>query len=162
MINIKENYGTFLSMIFKTLDRKQVINQEERNNYKQVLLDYCFFLYSLTPLNITPQSPLRAQYEYAEKLNILLGRYLSIGDEFLSDDKVESFLIKIQDMMRDYLHQDLDIELYREEHEYYSREAWINGSNKGTKSEWVWQEEKAETIKSALERHKDLAFKNLG
>ena len=162
MINIKENYGTFLSMIFKTLDRKQVTNQEARNNYKQVLLDYCFFLYSLAPLNITPQSPLRAHYEYAEKLNILLGRYLNIGNDFLTDDNLQSFLVKLQDMMRDYLHQDLDIELYRAEHEHYRREAWINGSNKGTQSEWTWQEEKADTIKSALQRHKDLAFENLG
>jgi|14BtaG_2_1085337.scaffolds.fasta_scaffold141664_2 hypothetical protein len=162
MLNIKENYGTFLSMIFKTLDRKSVTDKEARMNYKQVLLDYCFFLYSLTPLNITPQSPLRAQYEYGEKLDILLGRYLSIGDEFLSDDKVESFLVKIQDMMRDYLHQDLDIELYKAEHEHYTDGAWKYGSNKGTQSEWTWQEDKADTIKSALERHKDLAFKNLG
>ena len=162
MLNIKENYGTFLSMIFKTLDRKEITDSEARKNYKEVLLDYCLFLYSLTPLNITPQSALRTQYEYVEKLDILLGRYISIGDEFLSDDKVESFLVKIQDMMRDYLHQDLDTELYKAEHEHYSREAWINGSNKGTSSEWTWQEDKAETIKSALERHKDLAFSNLG
>lgn len=162
MINIKENYGTFLSMIFKTLDRKPVTNQEARNNYKEVLLDYCAFIYSLAPLNIKHDSPLRTQYEYAEKLNILLGRYKSIGDEFLSESKLEAFLVKLQDMMRDYLHQDLDIELYRAEHEHYTREAWINGSNKGTDSEWKWQEEKADTIKSALERHKDLAFNNLG
>lgn len=162
MVNIKENYGTFLSMILKTLDRKSVTNQEARNNYKEVLLDYCYFLYSLAPLNIKPNSPLRTQYEYGEKLNILLGRYISIGNEFLSDDKVESFLVKLQDMMREYLHQDLDIELYKTEHEHYTREAWINGSNKGVQSEWKWQEDKADTIKSALERHKELAFNNLG
>ena len=162
MLNIKENYGTFLSMIFKTLDRKEITNSEERKNYKQILLDYCLFLYSLAPLKINIKSPLSSQYQYAEKLNILLGRYISIGDEFLSDNKVESFLVKLQDMMRDYINEDLDTELYKAEHEHYTRDAWINGSNKGTKSEWTWQEDKADTIKSALERHKDLAFNNLG
>lgn len=162
MINIKENYGKFLSMIFKTLDRKPVTDKEARDNYKQVLLDYCYFLYSLAPLEINHLSKLRNQYEYAEKLDILLGRYLSIGNDFLSDEKVESFLVKVQDMMRDYLHQDLDIELYKAEKEHYTKGAWKNGSNKGVTSEWTWQEEKADTIKSALERHKDLAFQNLG
>lgn len=162
MNNITQNYGTFLSMILKTLDRKKVTDSEARANYKEVLLDYCFFLYSLSFLNINQQSKLKAQFDYCEKLNILLGRYNSIGNEFLSDDKVESFLLQLQNMMRDYLHQDLDVELYKEEHKHYTREAWINGSNKGSNSEWKWQEEKADTIKSALERHKELAFSNLG
>ena len=50
MINIKENYGKFLSMMLNTMDRKNVTNQEARRNFKECIIDYCWVLYTMTPL----------------------------------------------------------------------------------------------------------------
>lgn len=161
MIQIKENYGTFLSMMLTTLDKKSVTNQEARNNFKQCITDYCWVLYSMSPLTLSNNSPLKKHYDYGLQLDTLLGRYKMIGSDYLSDDKLDTFLSKLQSMMMDWTTSE-ENELHKEEKQYYIREAWKNGSNKGVNSEWSWQEEKSDTIKSALERHKDLAFKNLG
>ena len=161
MINIKENYGKFLSMMLNTMDRKNVTNQEARRNFKECIIDYCQVLYTMTPLTLSNNSPLKKHYDYATKLDILLGRYKMIGNDYLSDDKLDTFLTQMQSMMMEWNTSD-ELELAKEEKQYYLKEAWKNGSNRGVESEWSWQEEKSNTIKSALERHKDLAFKNLG
>lgn len=161
MLYIKDNYGQFITMMFSTLDRKPVTDQEARNNYKEVLLDYCLFLSSLSPLNIKPNSALYKQYQYVKKLDTLLGRYKNIGDEFLEDDKVEDFLLHLQNMMRDYLHQDLIYVLKEEEKKYYTDLAFRFTPVRGRDSEYSWQEEKAEMIKDAFQKHKELAFENL-
>jgi len=161
MIQIKDNYGTFLSMMLNTLNRKPVTNQEARDNFKQCLIDYCFILYSLAPITLSNNSPLKEHYDYGSKLDILLGRYKMIGDDFLSDDKLNTFLSQMQSMMMKWEESD-EKELHKEEKRHYTEQSWKNGSNRGTQSEWTWQEERADTIKSALERHKNLAFNNLG
>lgn len=161
MLNIKENYGLLLRMLWGTLDRKPVTNKQATIDFTECVTEYAYILYSLSPLTLSDNSPLKKHYDYGTKLDVLLGRYKMIGDEFLSDDKVETFLSQLQNMMMEWEISD-EYELFREEKKYYTQASWKNGSNKGTDSEWTWQEEKADLIKSALERNKELAFNNLG
>jgi len=161
MLNIKESNGKLASMLLDVLKRKPVTNQEARNHFIECVLDYSWILYCLSPLTLDNNSPLKQHYDYGIKLDTLLGRYKMIGDEFLSDDRVDIFLSQMQAMMMKWEESE-ERELYKVEKKHYTDGAWKNGSNRGTQSEWTWQEEKADSIKSALERHKDLAFKNLG
>jgi len=128
MATITQNYGDFLTMIFSTLDRKPITNQEDRNNYKEVLLDYCNFLYKLAPLPSNVY--FISQKKYIEKLDVYLGRYKSIGSEFLSDDKLESFLSELQDYMRDYVNdmQKAETELFQFEKKFYSSLCYEDGT----------------------------------
>jgi len=161
MLNIKENFGLLLRMLSGTLDRKPVTNKEARMDFTQCVTEYAYILYSIAPLTLFDNSPLKKHQDYASKLDVLLGRYKMLGDEFLSDDKVDTFLSQLQNMMMDWELSD-EYELHKEEKKYYTQQAWKNGSNRGTDSQWTWQEEKADTIKSAFQKHKDLAFNNLG
>ena len=148
-------------MMLNTLDRKPVTNKESRNHFKDCLLEYCWILYSLTPITLSNNSPIKQHQNYASKLDILLGRYMNIGDDFLTNDKLNIFLSEMQSKMMDWTESE-ELELKKEEKRHYTEGAWKNGSNRGVNSEWSWQEEKAETIKNALEKHKELAFNNLG
>ena len=128
MATITQNYGDFLTMIFSTLDRKPITNQEDRNNYKEVLLHYCNFLYKLAPLPSNVY--FISQKKFIEKLDVYLGRYKSIGSEFLSDDKLESFLSELQDYMRDYVNdmQKAETELFQFEKKFYSSLCYEDGT----------------------------------
>jgi hypothetical protein len=119
---IQKNWGKFLEMIFSTLDRKEVTDIEGRNNYKEVLLDYCQFLYQLSP--IPNNSVFSSQQKFLERLDTLFKRYQNIGVDFIETDNLETFLITLQKHMSDYLHQDLQSKLYAYEKEYYSKLAW--------------------------------------
>ena len=63
---IQKNWGKFLEMIFSTLDRKETTDIEGRNNYKEVLIDYCQFLYQISPLPIN--SEFGKQQKFLERL----------------------------------------------------------------------------------------------
>ena len=160
-MTIKQEYGMFLSMMFNTLDRKPITNQQDRENYKLVILDYCLELSNMSVLNINNQSPLFNHFEYMKELDRLLVRYKSIGDDIIPDNKLDTFLNKLQNMMRDFLQNDLEEELYKEEKKYYVEGAWKNGSIRGTTSDYTWQEEKSELIKNSFEKYKDGALESL-
>lgn len=124
MANLKQNKSEFVDMVFSTLDRKPVTDQEARWNYKSVLLDYVNFLDRLSPLPPTPY--FISQRKYVEKLEIYLDRWKSIGSDFLPDNKLESFLTEMQDYMRDW-NDDLirmEQELYYAEKKFYSAIAY--------------------------------------
>lgn len=119
---IQRNWGKFLQMIFSTLDRKEVTDIEARENYKEALIDYCQFLYQISPL--PTNSDFGKQQKFLERLDTLLKRYQNIGVDFIEDDNLETFLITLQKHMSDYLHQNLESKLYGYEREYYSKLAW--------------------------------------
>ena len=95
-----------LWMCLSVLDRKPVTDKQAREKYKEVIMDYLMDLQHLEPINVLPQSPAIEQKKYLDNLLVLADRWNSIGNEFLSDDKVEPFLIKLQEMCREYLHND--------------------------------------------------------
>lgn len=118
---ITRNKGTLQRLLFNTLDRKQVTNQEDRNNYKDVLLDYSTFLHSLSFVDVSELNiKLNKQRQFLDKLDTLSQRYKSIGNECIPASNVEQFLTNIQDHMRDWIDNDLDIELRKEETKYFS------------------------------------------
>lgn len=118
---ITRNKSALLNLVFNTLDRKQVTNQEDRNNYKDILLDYINFLHNLSFVDISQLNiKLNKQRQFLDKLDTLSQRYKSIGDECIPEKNVEAFLINIQDHMRDWLHNDLDILLKIEEARYFN------------------------------------------
>jgi len=59
---IQQNYGTFLKMMFETLDRRETTDLETRNNYKEVLIDYLQFIYQLSPLPHSSELALQQKY----------------------------------------------------------------------------------------------------
>lgn len=122
MNTIHQNYSTFIKMMFETLDRKETTDLEARNNYKSVLMDYCQFLYKLSPLPSIPEFV--SQQNYLVRLDTLLQRYKNIGSDFIEDSNLETFLITLQNNMRDYIHQNLETKIYEHEKKYYSNLAW--------------------------------------
>lgn len=118
---ITRNKGALLNLLFNTLDRKPITNQEDRNNYKDVLLDYSTFLHNLSFVDVSQLNiKLNKQRQFLDKLDTLSQRYKSIGDEAIPEKNVEEFLINIQDHMKDWLNNDLDDALKIEEARYFN------------------------------------------
>ena len=89
---ITRNKGTLLSLMFNTLDRKQVTNQEDRNNYKDVLLDYCNFLHRLSHIDANLLNiKLNKQRIFLDKLDTLTQRYKSIGIDCIPEKVLSLF-----------------------------------------------------------------------
>jgi hypothetical protein len=138
-----------LWMSLSVLDRKPITNQEARENYKEVIWDYLQDLDTLEPINVDKTSTAYEQKEYLLKLITLSDRWNSIGTDFLSDDKVEPFLKKLQDMCREYLHNDLHKEFYRLRQVHYTNLAFT-------------KEDTSMAPPTLLANLKERAFKNLG
>lgn len=119
---ITRNKGTLLSLMFNTLDRKEVTNQQDRNNYKDVLLDYCNFLHRLSHIDANLLSiKLNKQRVFLDKLDTLTQRYKSIGIDCIPEKSVDTFLINIQDNMRDWIEADyFTNDLLTEESKYFN------------------------------------------
>jgi hypothetical protein len=58
-------------------------------------------------------------------------RWQSIGNEAIPTDGVESFLIKLQDNMRDYLYKNLQSDFYNIRKTHYTGLAFGNNNNNG-------------------------------
>ena len=138
-----------LWMCLSVLDRKPIINKEAREKYKEVIWDYLMDLQHLEPINVLPQSSAIEQKKYLTTLLVLADRWNSIGNEFLSDDKVEPFLIKLQDMCKDYLYRDLYKEFYIQRQTHYTNIAYT-------------KEQSGIAPPTMLANLKERAFKNLG
>jgi hypothetical protein len=118
---ITRNKGALLNIMFDTLDRKQVTNQEDRNNYKDLLLDYCTFLHRLSFIDISGLNiKLNKQRVLLDKLDTLSQRYKSIGIDCIPEKSVESFLSNIQEHMRDWINNDLNDAVLTEEIRYFT------------------------------------------
>jgi hypothetical protein len=119
---ITRNKGTLLSLMFDTIDRKEVNNQEDRNNYKDVLLDYCNFLHRLSFIDANLLSiKLNKQRIFLDKLDTLTQRYKSIGIDCIPEKSVESFLINVQNNMIDWIEADYFAnDLLTEEVKYFN------------------------------------------
>ena len=118
---ITRNKGALLNLMFDTLDRKQVTNQEDRNNYKDLLLDYCTFLHRLSFIDVSGLNiKLNKQRVLLDKLDTLSQRYKSIGIDCIPEKSVESFLTNIQEHMRDWINNDLNDTVLIEEIRYFT------------------------------------------
>jgi hypothetical protein len=115
-----ENKKSILFMVLSTLNRKSVVDIEARNNYKLVIYDYIQDIEGLEKINVSQQSSAYKHKEYLNKLNILSDRYQSIGDDVIPFTHLDSFLATLQEMMRDYLDNNIDLEIYRLEHYHYT------------------------------------------
>jgi hypothetical protein len=120
---ITRNKGTLLSLMFDTLDRKEITNQEDRNNYKDVLLDYCNFLHRLSFIDVNLLNiKLSKQRIFLDKLDTLTQRYKSIGIDCIPEKSVESFLINVQNNMRDWIEANYFAnDLLLEENNYFNK-----------------------------------------
>ena len=127
MNTYNKNKGTLHSLLFETLNRKVVTDLEARNNYKDLVFDYCNFLYRLSAIQLssTLNINLNKQYKFLEKLEVLSNRYKSIGSEAIPNDKFEDFLENLQTHIREWINQDyLEIELRTEEFKWFSVSAY--------------------------------------
>ena len=84
-----------------------------------------------------------------EKLFIMNDRFESIDNDFLEDDSVELFLSKLQDMIRDYFHNDLDDVFFNLRKDYYIN---LSKSNPSESTQNY----------NRLNKLKEMAFSNLG
>ena len=104
---ILRNKGVLQSLILNTLDRKPVVDQEARNNYRDLLYQYTDFLHRLSFVNVDQLNvKLNKHKTFLNKIETLAQRYKSIGDECIREDGLEAFLILIQDHMRDWIDND--------------------------------------------------------
>jgi hypothetical protein len=119
---ITRNKGILLSLMFNTLDRKPATNQEDRSNYKELLLDYCNFLHRLSFIDANLLNiKLNKQRSFLDKLDTLTQRYKSIGIDCIPEKSVESFLTNIQDNMKDWIEADyFAYDLLSEETKYFN------------------------------------------
>jgi hypothetical protein len=124
MDNIRRNKGLLVGLMFDALNRKEVTDLEARNNYKSVLDEYITFLHRLSfiQLSSTLNIKMNKQTEFLNKLDTLAVRNKSIGSvETIPDNKLEMFLVNVQNYMRDWIDDDyLEIELRAEESKYFS------------------------------------------
>lgn len=142
-------HKTILWMVLSVLNRKPITDKQARENYKQVLFDYILDLESLEKINPLPNTSAMKHKQYLEKLLIMNDRFERIGNDFLEDDSVELFLSKLQDMMRDYLNEDLDNVFFNLRKDYYSNLCKSNPS------------ESTQNY-NRLSQLKEMAFSNLG
>ena len=120
---IARNKGLLHSLLFDTLDRKPVSDIEARNNYKDLLFEYCGFLHRLSAIELssTLNLKLNKQFEFMNKLDTLAQRYKSIGAESIREDGIEAFLTLIQDNMREWVNADyLEKDLRAEETKWFN------------------------------------------
>ena len=123
MNTINRNKGTLHSLVFDTLDRKSVSDLEARNNYKDLIFDYCNFLHRLSAIQLssTLNIKLNNQYSFLNTLEVLAQRYKSIGSEAIPNDKVEDFLLNLQTHIREWIDADwLEIEIKTEESKWFN------------------------------------------
>lgn len=123
---IKENYSEFVNMIYGTLDRVPITNQEARSNFRNFTLpDYIKFLYDLNFLNIDRNNPLNSQKEYCDKLFILCDRVRKNGlEKEIPTNSASKFVEKLQQYMKEWAHNDLDDELRKQERVYFTNLAF--------------------------------------
>lgn len=107
-------------LVLSVLKRKPVTNKEARMNYTEVIYDYILDLESLSLISVPATYASFQQKNYLNKLLILNDRYKSLGDEFLPDSSVESFLDKLQEMAKDYLDNKLYNEFFTLRKGYYT------------------------------------------
>ena len=122
-----------LYLCLDILNSKPVKDEQARKNSKSLLWDYITDLSTLGPLNVPTDSKAYNQKQYLLRLITLGDRYASLGNEVLpkEKEKINSFLVKLQDMMRDYVHGDLHKVFYQLRKEYYSSLAFNQRGNEG-------------------------------
>lgn len=124
---ISRNYGTLLELLFSTLDRKAVTDEEARENYKTVLFEYCGFLHRLADIELSSNQhqKLNHQKEFLDKLEKLTERFSSIKEDAIPNKNVESFLTTLQDHIKHWVNNpDIDTDLRNEETKFYNRAAY--------------------------------------
>lgn len=143
---IKDNYRDFNNLIYQTLERHPYTDAEARNNFKQVVHDYITFLYVLNEYNTTFDTTLQPHKEYSKKLFQLCDKFKN-DVNYIKDTQVEGFVKTLQSQMRNYLHDDCDIKLYKVMKEWHSNAAFTK--------------EEIAKPKSQLDSMKERAFKTL-
>jgi hypothetical protein len=117
-----------LYFVLSQIDRKPVKDTEARSKFKEAIWDYIADLESLEVINVLPTSPAFEQKAYLDKLLIISNRWDTIGDEVLPDGMLDTFLSKLQDMCREYLHKNLGNEFYTLRKKHYHSLAFTQQS----------------------------------
>lgn len=129
---IKQNSKIFGQMIYDIIDsvpKTQWRNEEHKKDFKYVTTaDYIRFLYDLGFLYIDSFNKLNKQYQFMVKLTTLCDRYKKIGNECF-ENKSEHLLNLIVENMKDWIQNDLDLEIKKQEREHYIKLAFNNDSN---------------------------------
>lgn len=139
---IKENHKQFNLMLRLVVDESSANNwrdTEHITNFKNgVLSDYIMFLYNLNFLNIQANNSLYNQYQFGLKL-------FSICDNFKKDG-VQSFKGGADTILQmlvvniyDWFQNDRDIELKKQEKEFYTNLAFVPKDSEMLKSDRISQ-----------------------
>ncbi len=126
---IKENFRAFSEMLNETVDAYPVgswENKDERDGFKIYLLsDYIMFLYNMNYLPIQANNPLYKQKEFCKKLFIMCDRYKSGGlYNAIPKDKISQFIDMLGEHIKEYVNNELDLELKKQEKQFYSKMAF--------------------------------------
>lgn len=126
MYNIKKHPGQLINLLFNSLKRKPVTNQEARNNFSSQVLTYYAFINRVSNLEIKNNDLFASQISYFSYLDTMVQRFMSIGDEAIPDSKLDLFLNKLQKNMLEFceIQDELNNQLFEIEKEHYSNLAY--------------------------------------
>lgn len=120
---------SIIKFVLSVLNRKEINDFDERNNFKEVIWNYIYNLQKSENLEIDANKNSYKHKIFYDKLKTLAERYKNVGDEVVPSDKVDDFLILLQSNMRDYLYNDVESELYELRHKHYTKIAWDKSNN---------------------------------
>jgi len=100
-------------------------------------------------LPLTPE--FTSQQKFLQKLEKLLLEYINKGEDFIDNSEVDTFLVSIQNNMRDYLTHNLEGKLHSVEKEHYSKLAWdANNYTHITRNTHEFQNEQQTAIEKLI------------
>ena len=134
------------TFVLSQLKRKPVTDKQARDNYITAITDYLLNLESLEPIVVEKDSPLYEQKQFLLKLLTLSDRYTKIDDEVIPDNKLDTLLVKVQDMCREYLYQNLEAEIYQLNRIYYTQLAFNTDTSIAPKSRLASMKEQVAQI----------------
>lgn len=100
------------TMALSVLNKKSITNIFTRENYKECIVDYLINLATIEQIYVETNDTAYKQKQYLLKLLTLADRFNKLGDDFISDDKVEVFLTTLQNNCREYLNNNLEKHFY--------------------------------------------------
>lgn len=120
---IRNNSKVFGNMIYDIIDsvpNNKWRNEQHKRDFKYVTTaDYIRFLYDLGNLQIDTFNKLFKQYQFMLKLTVLCDRYKSIGSECY-EGKSDKLLDLLVEHMMDWINNDLELELKKQEKIHYT------------------------------------------
>lgn len=149
---------SIIKFILSVLSRKEVSDIEARNNFIEVIWDYIDSIHTTEDLEIQSNKQSYQHKVFYDKLKVLAERFKTIGDEVVPDNKVEDFLIELQNNIREYLYNNVEFELYELRRSHYSKLAFNKSNPQDSPAFKKVKDEMFNSLTSKKNNYSDLGF----